>query len=556
MEYKIPDSQEAVQLVGPDELRLNSEKEVFRPGPHQILGKVMSVGLCFSDLKLLKQFAGHVRKGEVVAGVDPEVLQEIPSYVPGEMSTVPGHETVVEVCAVGEGVKHAQVGSRYLVQTDYRWVKTASSNAAFGYNFEGALQEYVLMDERVITAPNGESMLIPATDKRSAAAVALAEPWACVEDAYAVHERTKLNAGGEMLVVADVEVDFVVLEDFLQKYGYPGNLYWVSKSEAPEYGRAAVTNVGEMAKLDADKVFDDIIYYGCNPELVEQLMPRIAARGFLNIVLGGGNLSREVDTQVGRVHYGGIRIIGTTGSDPADSMSVIPATGEFRPQDSINVVGAGGPMGAMHAIRGLCQGIEGVSVFAGDLDDNRLGVLNKVALPLAQKNKVAYQAYNPTKEKMDREFSYIVLMAPLPKLVAAAVQMGADHALINIFAGIPATVSGPLDLQRYIEKKMYLIGTSGSTLEDMKTVLAKVESGQLDTNVSVAAISGLAGAVDGIRAVEKQLIPGKILVYPDCKGLGLTPLEELPEKLPEVAAKMKDGVWTREAEQQLLATYQ
>jgi hypothetical protein len=86
----------------------------------------------------------------------------------------------------------------------------------------------------------------------------------------------------------------------------------------------------------------------------------------------------------------------------------------------------------------------------------------------------------------------------------------------------------------------------------MKRMLEKVESGRLDTNVSVAAVSGLDGAVEGIRAVENRLIAGKILVYPVCKGLGLTRLEELGEKLPDVAARLKDGLWTREAERALL----
>ena len=66
----------------------------------------------------------------------------------------------------------------------------------------------------------------------------------------------------------------------------------------------------------------------------------------------------------------------------------------------------------------------------------------------------------------------------------------------------------------------------------MKLVLAKVLARQLDTNLSVAAVSGLDGAIDGIRAVEKNLVPGKILVYPSCHGLKLTPLTELGGKLP------------------------
>ena len=67
----IPETQYAVQLVGPSELRLNTAKPVIRPGPTQVLARIEAVGLCFSDLKLLKQFAGHARKGEILSGIDP-----------------------------------------------------------------------------------------------------------------------------------------------------------------------------------------------------------------------------------------------------------------------------------------------------------------------------------------------------------------------------------------------------------------------------------------------------------------------------------------------------
>jgi L-sorbose 1-phosphate reductase len=147
---QLPRTQYAVQLVGPDELQLNPEKPVPAVGPHQILARVECVGLCFSDLKLLKQFDAHARKSEIVRGLSPEVLREISSYVPGGKPTVPGHEVTCRIVAIGDQVEHHKVGERVLVQTDYRGLNTASSNAAFGYNFEGALQEYVLMDERVV----------------------------------------------------------------------------------------------------------------------------------------------------------------------------------------------------------------------------------------------------------------------------------------------------------------------------------------------------------------------------------------------------------------------
>jgi len=152
---RIPEKQRAVQLVAPDQLRINDAKPVFPPGPHQVLCQVEVCGLCFSDLKLLKQFSGHARKSEITAGIDAAALAQMPHYVPGEKPVVPGHETVVRIVKVGPEVKRFKAGERYLVQTDYRWLPTKSSNAAFGYNFEGALQEFVLVDERVITAPDG-----------------------------------------------------------------------------------------------------------------------------------------------------------------------------------------------------------------------------------------------------------------------------------------------------------------------------------------------------------------------------------------------------------------
>ena len=190
----IPEKQRAVQLVAPDQLRVNDSKPVFQPGPHQALCQVEVCGLCFSDLKLLKQFSGHARKSEITAGIDAAALAQMPHYVPGEKPVVPGHETVVRIVKVGPQVKRFKTGERYLVQTDYRWLPTKNSNSAFGYNFEGALQEFVLVDERVITAPDGESMFIPAPEDLSASAIAFCEPWACVEDAYVEKQRRASSA--------------------------------------------------------------------------------------------------------------------------------------------------------------------------------------------------------------------------------------------------------------------------------------------------------------------------------------------------------------------------
>lgn len=514
MSVAIPEKQRAVQLVGPDHLRLNEAKDVFKPGPHQMLGKVEVVGLCFSDLKLLKQYSAHARKAEITTGIAKEILQQMPHYVPGDKPTVPGHEAVVRIVQVGDHVTKCRVGERYLVQTDYRWLPTPNSNSAFGYNFEGALQEYVLLDERVTTAPDGESMLIPAPEDLPASAIALCEPWACVEDAYVEKQRRTLKPGGKCLVVGHGRVD------------------------APHAVRCQPSDI-------PNGTFDDVIYFGSDPAVVEKLFASLGAGGLLLIAQCGGKFGRNVVTAVGRVHYSGIRIIGTTGDNAADALAAIPATAEIRPNEKINVVGAAGPMGTMHVIRDLCQGVPGVTVFAGDLNDERLASLSQLAAPLAQQNKLTLRTYNPSKARLTEKFSYAVILAPVPALVAQAVKDAAPRAIINIFAGIPANVTGEIDLDAYIEKQCYFIGTSGSTLDDMKAVLKKVTERKLDTNLSVAAVAGLDGAIDGIRAVEKNLMPGKIIVYPSAKGLKLTPLTELKE------VPLRQGRWTGEAENAL-----
>jgi threonine dehydrogenase-like Zn-dependent dehydrogenase len=588
-----PQKQRAVQLLGPDRLVLNLEKAVPTPGPHQLLCRVEAVGLCFSDLKLLKQFSDHPRKSEVVAGLGHDVLSQISSYVPGDLATVPGHEALVQIEDVGPGVTRFRRGERYLVQADYRWLRTEGANGAFGYNFEGALQEYVLMDERAITSPEGEVMLIPASPGLSAAAIALVEPWACVEDAYRSAERQGLKPGGRLLVVADTP-SAASAGGLLRSSGRPAEVTVVGSAAGQVISSCTAAIGGRVASLEqlqhvlhrrsdgsarhgkgsprsalqgeaapngnprgsrGEGSYDDIVYLGSQPETVERLWDMAAPGALINLTLCGGRLGRRVATPVGSVHYRGLRIIGTTGSDPAAAMTTVPASGEIREGDAINVIGAAGPMGAMHVIRDLCQGVMGVSVWGGDVDDARLAVLRRMAEPIARQRRLAFRAYHASREVPAGAFSYVVVMVPAPRVVAEAVDSGGRGAIINIFAGIPAGTTAEVDLDRYVGQGMYLMGTSGSTLEDMRVVLAKVAAGTLDTNLSVAAVSDLEGAIDGLRAVERREISGKVIVYPACRGLGMVRLSDLPSRLPRVAEKLRDGVWTREAEEVLLATF-
>jgi len=534
----LPETQHAVQLVGPGALKLNTSKPVPTPGPHEILVKVEAVGLCFSDLKLLKQFDKHARKTEIAEGIEPDVLKGIQSYVPGSLPAVPGHEAVCRIVAVGDQVRHHKVGERRLVQADYRQLPTTGgSNAAFGYNFEGGLQEYTLLDERVVIAPDGDRFLMPAGEEQSASAVALVEPWACVEDSYATRERNRIKPGGRLLVVVAEGRGAKGVTECFSPDGEPAETRTVSPSE--------------VAGLP-DERFDDIVYFGSDKATIDVLNDKLAAGGIINLVLGGEAIGRPVSVGVGRLHYGMTRWVGTTGDHAAESYQRIPANGEIRENDRILVVGAGGPMGQMHVIRNICLGLSGVSVVGTDFDDPRIEALRRKAEPMAKANGVRLRLINPQKEPLDETFTYFALMAPLGSLVADAIQKAGDRAIINVFAGIPAPTKHDLDLDAYIENRLFMFGTSGSTIDDMRIVLRKVERDELDTNASVDAISGMSGATDGIAAVESRTLAGKIIVYPMLHDVGLIPLAELAKHFPTVAEKLDGGRWTREAERELL----
>jgi D-arabinose 1-dehydrogenase-like Zn-dependent alcohol dehydrogenase len=559
---EFPASQQAVQLVGPDKLELNANKAVPKPTGHQILAKIEATGLCFSDLKLLKQFSGHVRKGPVVGGVAEDILEGLASYVPGEQPTVPGHECVCRIVAVGDDVERHAVGDRCIVQADWREVLTAESNAAFGYNFEGALQQYALLDERLVIEPStDEKYLIEVNDDRSASAVALVEPWACVECSYASPERNTVKPFGKLLVVAEdghdpASIDaaintadgpeeivaIYVNHEHRETLSFPGEGMTLIQTEDPD---------DELASLP-DETFDDIIYFGARPERIETLNDKLGRGGIMNVVLGGESIGRPVEIGVGRVHYGLTRWIGTTGSDAGASYRHIPPTGELRKDESVVVIGAGGPMGQMHVIRNLSTDIEGVSVTATDFDQPRLDALAAKVAPLAEANNCPLKTANPKTDDVSQPFSYYAIMAPVGSLVAQAVDEGDEGAIINIFAGIPATVKQAIDLDRYIANGMFMFGTSGSRIDDMRIVRDKVQAGQLDTDLSVDAVCGMAGAVEGIRAVENREMAGKIVVYPELVDLPLIPLEDLADRYPAVAEKLSNGCWCKEAEAELL----
>jgi D-arabinose 1-dehydrogenase-like Zn-dependent alcohol dehydrogenase len=524
---QIPTRQHAVQLNGCRNLFLNEEKSVPCPGAHQLLVRVEAVGLCCSDLNLLKHFAQHPRKAGVASGIAPDALAEMPNYVPNERPTVPGHEAVVRVVSVGLGVSRYRNGERFLIQPFYRWLPTSSSDAAFGCNFEGALQEYVLLDERVIDGFEGETSMISVPDDVSASALAVVEPWSRVEAAYAEVHRRSLKPDGRCVVVGETSQELDVARP------------QVSPSWA-----ALLTTAANVDPLK-DNAFDDVLYFGSNAETVERLFPKLTSKGLLAICQCGKLFGKPVHLPFGRVPSDGIRLAGTRSASLRAAFADIPVSSEIHLKDRFHVMGAAGPTGTMHVLYALCQGLC-ISIYASDLNEEKLNELGRIAGPVARSNGCQLETFHSAQKRLAEHFDRIVILAPAAALVQEAVATSAERGIIDISADISADVIADVDLDTYIEKRLYFVGTSSSELKDMQSVLSQIVSGRLNTNLSVAAVSGLDGAIEGMRVLEADAVSGKIIVYPSCHGLPLVPLSELK---PLLSA---DRLWTLRSEQQLL----
>jgi len=554
-ERPIPATEHAIQIVEAGRILHNRRKAVPVPGPYQILVRMEACGICFSDTKLLHAFASHPRKSVVYSGLDPAVLAEIPSYVPERLPTVPGHEPVGRIVAAGDRVQRHHVGERCLIQTDYRHLPTTAANAAFGYNFEGGLQEYVLLDERMIIEPEtGERFLIPVGEEPSSSAVALVEPWACVEASYVHRERRGPLPGGRMLVVADAGHAVDGVTELLAQ-ARPARLTALAAEAAARQAldSAGFATMGEAGLADLPRQgFDDIVYFGADPGRIELLQDCLAFGGLINVVTGGLRVGRPVALDIGRVHYDLTRWVGTAGASAIAGYAAIPSDGELRAGDRIAVVGAAGPMGLMHVARAASAGLAGSSITAIDIDDARLEHLGQVAGPIARSHAVELTLVNSRNGAVEPGFSYIALMVPAAALVGQTVALAGSGCRINVFAGFASGTRAEVDLDGYIERACYFLGTSGSRIPDMQAVLRKLESGELDTNISLDAVAGFEGVAEALTAVEGRTAAGKIMVYPSLPDLGLVRLSDMGERFPSVAAALEGGRWTKAAEEELL----
>ena len=306
---------------------------------------------------------------------------------------------------------------------------------------------------------------------------------------------------------------------------------------------------------------DDIVLLGADPDLIETVSPCLAYFGVMALI-AGAPLPRKVEVDVGRVHYNRWVCVGGPGPDIARAYSDVPVRSALKPGGRAWFVGAGGPMGRMHVQHAIQIADGPCTIVCTDVSDLRLTDLWATFAAEAEAKGLEFICLNPMNKEeyaagmapfKERGFDDIVVLAPIPAVIADAATHLVPKGVMNVFAGVSRGTTAWLDLSDIYLKDTRVIGHSASTIEDMRLMVHQVESGALSPNRSVAAIGSLNAARDGLQAVKDATFPGKIVIYPHIKEMPLTPLTKLKDELPSVYARLKENrEWTVEAEEEFL----
>ena len=562
LNYTLPKKSWAWNLYGAglENLGRAGQPEPFsipEPNDDQLLVRIDTISVCFSDVKILKQGGNHPKLYNRNLAVDPTRL---------------GHEVSLTIVKVGKNLqKNYRPGQRLAVQPD---IYQQGKSTAYGYTVPGGMIQFHLIGDEVLKTDAG-ACLLPLEEHMGYAESSLLEPWGCVMAAYTQRRRLTPKKDGIMWIIGqpgdstsytfssglDAPASFILTD-------VPASVkQLVSSTRAKVIERNGLTPTDYEAlskELTNGIGFDDIVILNPNSaSAVGQIARFIARRGTCNLV-GMQPLDELVQVDFGRLHYDYIAFVGTNSTDIAASYGEARNRCELRPGGAAVFIGAGGPMGQMHVQRALELRDGPKMVIATEISDERLQILQDMFKPLAEKQGRKILFFNPNTSKQSfRDFVMeatqnqgaddVVVSVPVASLMAEGDTVMKPDGMLVFFAGVPIGTLGAVNLSNVYLSNAQYTGTSGLTIDDQASVMTRRVAGTLSPGRSVAAIGGLETAAEAIESVIEGKYPGKVVIFPQIRNLPLTGLKELKERLPDVAAKLgEDLMWTNEAEEVLI----
>lgn len=481
----------------------------------ELIARVEAATICSSDIKVIRLGEQH------------------PLFAGGSRNANPdrvlGHELCLRVVEVGAGLEEQfHAGQRLGLQPTIRDGADGASRTV-GMDIRGGFAQYIRLDHSI--AGGAAPYVFDVPEDLPAAAIAMLEPYACVERAYRPNARREFAVNGKAVVIGGdgaasihcsrmlphASITFIGIQshDASRRFAAPG---------------ARTAFVADWTEI-AGETFDDIIVCGeVTREAAEHALAALARGGlWLHARYGAGSLPVAIDPA--HIHYHNLSLCGTASDDVAEALT--PARHDVTPGGIALVHGAGGPMGRMHVHR-LLQLPDGpATVVATSRQAHRRAQLITDFEPLAQSAGRRLIAVGDddlaaaTVRHAPEGFTDIVVVAPSVDAVAESAAQLATDGLLMIFAGTPLGDTAMIDIGPISSGNRRITGSTSCSVADQRAVLARIVDGSLQPAINLKAIAGLRHTGAALAAMMAGEIAGKIALYPFAPDLPLTMRETL-----------------------------
>ena len=534
MVFEMPLKQRALQINPAGQTRFVDNVDVPLLDQYQILAKVEVV--CVSDHDLKFQQSSKKSKHSTTAGED-----SLYPYI--------FNDAVITVVSIGDKVSTVEPGLKYLLLTSC--CSPEHLTRLFSkYVFGGVLQEYIVIDERKMVSQDGIFLMLPLSEENNLSSIALCLSWARVEQAYTTQERSCIDSSSKMLVVIDSGFDANIFTAFLGRFGKPERLNFFSRLKITMLVDLVINF---MTSIDAVYTFDDdIIYYGACPETITKLFGKLDAGGLLNVVLNGSEITQKVSLALSDIQLRGLRMVGTDSNDPSESMENIPTTAQIPLNSHVSMIGVKDNNSLIHGVKNLLSSkeISALSIYCSN--ENSLEVLGSVLGKFSAGKCEKCFIFYSQKVRLKANIDYALVFELNCESISQALQSASQNSFINLAVDVPEEDQIFLDLNVYIQKHLYFLGSTGLEVDVLRRVIAKLETDTVDTNLPVTAICGLRSATEVITAIQHQDVVGTVVVYPQLTDLPFLRIKEVSKLDTGVAQYLIDGQWNGRAEKALL----
>ena len=246
----------------------------------------------------------------------------------------------------------------------------------------------------------------------------------------------------------------------------------------------------------------------------------------------------------------------------------VPTT-NIKAGGKVAILAGCGPMGLVAIDCALHGKVKPSLVVVTDLNAERLERAREIFSPEKAAEDGIDLIFSQSSDKDElraftdgKGYDDVFVYAPVSALVELADSLLGFDGCLNFFAGpIDKSFAASFNFYNVHYEQHHVAGTSGSTVEDMKDIIALIEQKRIDPACMVTHIGGIDSAIETTTKLP-TLTGGKKLIYThiDLPLVAISDFKELGKTDARFAVldelvRSSNGLWCREAEKYLLENF-